>query len=151
MDFQVVTTNLVLQGPVPENMQNILYWYAGKHLEASLQASGSNFATKLNHAPPNSPKCWFCLVFWMIFANGDMGGSAIKNCLEVVFAAPCFFFGVSSCKKCPRRCQKKVPGASRNAFFKRLTTNKIQSTEHQKPWFYLGVLIILDFKSNPVC
>ena len=39
---------------------------------------------------------------------------------------------------------KKVPGASRNAFFKRLTTNKIQSTEHQKIWFYLSVLIILE-------
>ena len=44
----------------------------------------------------------------MIFANADIDGSAIKNCLEVVFAAPCFFFGASSCKNCPRRCPKKA-------------------------------------------
>ena len=79
----------------------------------------------------------------MIFANADIGRSAIKNCLEVVFAAPCFFFGASSCKNCPRRCPKKAQELRGTLFFRRLTTNRIQSTEHQKCWFYLGVSMIL--------
>ena len=52
------------------------------------------------------------------------------------------FFAHLLAKSVHKDVKKQVPGASRNAFFKRLTTNKIQSTEHQTPWFYVGVLMI---------
>ena len=116
MDFQVVTTNLVLQGPVPEHMQKTLYWYAGKQLEASLRASGSNFETKQKHASQNHPNRWFYLVFLRIFTNSANGGSVIRNCLEAVLAALLFLLELCSFKH-PRRRGKNT-SASQSAFEK---------------------------------
>ena len=45
--------------------------------------------------------------------------------------------------KVSTKMSKKSQEPRGTLFFKRLATNKIQSTEHQKPWFHLGVLMIL--------
>ena len=71
--------------------------------------------------------------YWGI---GDQKLSRSRLCCSVFLFWRIFF------QKMSTKMSKKGPGASRNAFSRRLATNRIQSTEHQKCWFYLGVLMI---------
>ena len=73
---------------------------------------------------------------WRYGGIGDQKLSRSRLCCSVFLFWRIFF------QKMSTKMSKKGPGASRNAFSRRLATNRIQSTEHKKCWFYLGVSII---------